>query len=220
MTILLNPENKEIHSAMGRAIDAYANVEGSQVFLLETILGISTKEAVTIFFAVQNVRFRHEMFEQLLSAKHKDKYNEFWNKCGSFLEKLSKFRNAIVHWAPMVAIHRDKSGKVVQLEHKLGHPSKSLLDITTTSISDFVKDCRYIQQEISALKRSLMDDDPALALPDKFQKPNLRRNLAVLQPPPKPKAPQPRRPPSVPKLSAAQKRAKALKAARISSKDS
>jgi hypothetical protein len=51
-------------------------------------------------------------------------------------------------------------------------------------------------------------------LPDKFLKPIPYRNTAFLRPPPKPKEHGPRRPPSRPKLSAAERRAKALKEAR------
>jgi hypothetical protein len=103
--ILLNPEHKEIHSAIGRAVDAYAMVEGSQVFILQSILAIAHQPAATIFYAVQNVRTRHEMIQSLLNIRFGDTYKKYWASCGKFLQKLADFRNAIVHWQPVVTIY-------------------------------------------------------------------------------------------------------------------
>jgi hypothetical protein len=72
--ILLNPDHKEIHAAVGRAIDAYSHVEGSETFLLKTLLGTSPAMAGVVFNAVQNVHSRHEMIESMLELKHGEKY--------------------------------------------------------------------------------------------------------------------------------------------------
>jgi hypothetical protein len=69
-TILLNPESKEIHAAVGSAIDLYAHMEGSQSMLLETILAVPPHMASIVFFSVQNVRSRNEMIQSLLSARY------------------------------------------------------------------------------------------------------------------------------------------------------
>lgn len=216
MAILLNPEKTDLHTAIGQAVEAYAKVEGAQSMVLERLLNISSHEATVIFFSIQNVRTRNEAFQTLLTIKHKEKYTKFWKKVASFLSTLSKFRNGVVHWAPAVVLYRSKEGKTVKHEHELMHPAyNSKFDlIDRTKIDNFVKDCRYIEQEIHALKRELDGDPPERASPHRFLRPSIRPNLAFLQPPPTPKARQPRRPPSVPKLSAAQRRAKALKDAR------
>ena len=80
----------------------------------------------------------------------------------------------------------------------------------------FLKDCLAIRQDLSSLL-SLLKERPS-TLPDKFQQPIIHRNEAVLRPRRTAKAPQRQRPPSKPKLSAAQKRARALKNARAKAK--
>jgi hypothetical protein len=222
MTVLLNPETKEIHAAMGRAIDAYANLEYSLTFLLQTLLAVPPHEASIVLFSVQNVRSRLEMIQTLLSAKHQDKYRKFWTKVSAFLFKLSVFRNAIVHWTPALSIYQSKDGKVTKHEHELMHPwnSPKYSTVTTKNIADFIADCRYIEQEIYALKRDLSGEPPERASPHRFLAPKIRPNLAHLRPHQTPKERQPRRPPSVPKLSPEQLRAKAAKESRGKKKPS
>jgi hypothetical protein len=217
--ILLNPEHKEIHSAIGQALDAYASVEGSQVMVLEAILKVSSSEAAIIFFSVQNTRSRCDMFDELLKVKHQSNYTKFWSKCQAFLLKLASYRNAVVHWHPVVALYQDSSGKVVDHAHELSDPwgGGYYHDIRSGDIPAFVEDCRYIEQELHALKRDLSGEPVELASPNRFVQPVIRENLAALRRPQMPKAPQAPRPPSVPKLSRAQKRAKALKDAKFSS---
>jgi hypothetical protein len=217
MTVLLNPETKEIHAAMGRAIDAYAHLEYSLTYLLQALLGVRPHDASIILFSVQNVRSRLEMIQTLLSSKQQDdRYKQFWTKVSAFLLKLSVFRNAIVHWTPAVSIYKSKDGKIAKHEHELMHPwnNPKYSTVTTKNIADFIADCRYIEQEIHALKRDLSGEPPEPASPRRFLEPKIRPNLAHLRPPQNPKERQPRRPPSVPKLSAEQQIAKAAKDAR------
>jgi hypothetical protein len=217
--ILLNPENKPIHAAIGQAIDSYAMVEGSQVFILEAILAIPPQMASVVFFSVQNVRSRHEMMQAILAIKHVDKYKKFWGKCGAFLQKLADFRNAVVHWHPVVAVYLDKKGAIQDHGYELKHGSagNSFLPIRTRDFPDFLKDCQYIQQELLAFNGYLKGDSAYSASQDRFLQPNLRRNLAVLRQPPKLKEPQP--PPKSsrasakrPKPSSKQRRLRALAA--------
>jgi hypothetical protein len=171
MTVLLNPENKEIHAAMGRAIDAYAHLEYSLTYLLQALLAVPPYEASIILFSVQNVRSRLDMIQTLLSTKHQDKYKKFWTKVSAFLLKLSVFRNAVVHWTPAVALYRSKDGKLAKHEHELMHPwnSPRYSTVTTTNIADFVRDCQYIEQEIHALNRDLKGEPPEPACVHVFQ---------------------------------------------------
>lgn len=213
--ILLNPENKAIHEAIGRAVDANAHLEGSQAMLLEQILGVPPHAAWIIFFSAQNTRARYEMLQALLSLKHGDKYTRFWKACGTFLQRLSKFRNALVHWQPAVSLYQNEKG-LSHHAHELMHPTKmEFRTLKTEDVPNFVKDCRYIEQEIHALSRELKS--PSGTPPDKFSKPNLRQNLAVLERRTS-KARQSQKPQSKPmslgkakKLSARQRRERALR---------
>jgi hypothetical protein len=214
--IVLNPENKEIHAAIGKALDAYASVEGAHVRVLESILKITPREAAIVLFSVQNARSRYEMIQELLKINHQEKYAKFWAGCQSFLLKLASYRNALVHWHHIMVVYMDKSGKFDGQSHELQDPWGGAYydEIKASDVPAFDKDCRYIEQEIHALKRDLDGEPLERASPNRFLKPNLRQNLAVLPVRPKPKEPKAPRPPSVPKLSAAQRRAKARKDAR------
>jgi hypothetical protein len=84
----INPEHKDIHTAMGRAIEAHAKVERSQTWLLSAILNIDRSKASAIFHSVQNVRRCNAMVQALLSFTYEDRYREFWKGCAKFLENL------------------------------------------------------------------------------------------------------------------------------------
>src|SRR5438034_4948043 len=182
--ILVNSETKEIHTAVGQAVDAYAGVEGAQAQMMEALLKLSPREASIIFYSVQNVRSRHEMIQELLKLRHKDKYKKFWSACWKFLRKLAIFRNALVHWHPILVVYLDESGQNTDddHDHALGPPmGGDFEDVKASDIPPFLKDCHYIEQEIHALRRDLLGEPPERALPDRFLKPNLRQNLAVLR---------------------------------------
>jgi hypothetical protein len=223
--VLLNPEQKDIHAPIGQAIDAYAHLEGSISMVLEALLGTSAAMASTVFFAVQNVRSRHEMIQSMMNLVHGNKYDAYWAKCAAFLQNLAKFRNALVHWQPRLTLYTTKTLKISRTAHELGAPttagSESFLNIRAQDIPPFINDCRYIQQEIYALVHALNGGAPPAASPDKFLKPAIRPNLASLRPRPTPRAQKPR-PQSSPAsgrqkgsrtLSAKQRRLRALKMA-------
>src|SRR5258708_39060617 len=84
--------------AIGEAIEAYTTVEAAQFRLLAIILGVDDDTAAIIFFAIMNVRSRHQMFETLLAKRHGRTYEKYWQSYTHYVNKLSEFRNAIVHW--------------------------------------------------------------------------------------------------------------------------
>jgi hypothetical protein len=207
---------RTLDSAIGRATQAYAQV-GAQALLLKEILEVDYKTSHTMFFAVQNTRSRHEMFQSLLETVCSKKIRPYWDSLARFLETLAKFRNAIAHWHPYIKIFANFDDQTQnRFVEALGHPvpGKSLELIEVQDFPAFLADCRYAQDELIVLT-SFMTSKPT-SLPEKYQQPITRRNLALLRQPPIAKAPQPQRPPSVPKLSAAQRRAKAKKESRQS----
>jgi len=145
-TIPLNPENKAIHAQIGKAIEAFAMVEGAQAMLIQKLLNIDLQSAYAIFFAVQNVPSRNEMLTTLIRVRHGGKYDSYWRSCRVFLQKLAEFRNALAHWHPVVSVFTDKEMNERRFEYEIMdiRPSKSTAAIGVDGISPFIEDCRII----------------------------------------------------------------------------
>jgi hypothetical protein len=204
----------ELTTRIGEAIEAYAKVEGMLALLFQRILKIDIQRAYLIIFSIQNNRARNELFGDLLALEREGKLNKYWESCSLFLGKLATFRNAIAHWQPTLNIFEHEKTKKLKYEHVMAQPDlkKTLGSIGAIEIAPFLVDCWKIRARLSDLE-ILMRERPT-ALPERFQIAIPDRNLAVLQQRQIAKERQPLRPPSVPKLSSAQKRAKALKDAR------
>jgi hypothetical protein len=175
--------------AIGEAVQAYAKVETTQASLLHTFLGISARQARTIYFTVQNVRSRNEMFAGLLFDSYAEKYKRYWESVGLFLSTLSIFRNAVVHWIPVYVVAVPAVG-VDQPEDegkgRSGHgihnpmPGRQTLTLMADDLRPFLDDCLFIMRELSAFRRAL-ENAHDLALQERFVRPITRRNSAVLQ---------------------------------------
>jgi hypothetical protein len=204
----------ELTTRIGEAIEAYAKVEGMLALLFQRILKIDIQRAYLIIFSIQNSRARNELFSDLLTMEYEGKLNKYWGSCGLFLGKLAQFRNAIAHWQPTLNVFEHEKTREFKFEHIMAQPNlkKTLESIGALEIGPFLVDCWKIRGRLSDLE-VLIRERPAV-LPEKFQKPIPDQNLAVLQRRQIAKEQSPLRKPSVPKLSVAQKRAKALKDAR------
>ena len=195
---------------IGYSIREYAKVEGIQADLLKTILGIDRKAARAIFFAIPNVRARVELFQTLLAVSSEERHRKYWESCSAFLQVLAHFRNAIVHWHPVYVLMFHKSrtslneaGEEVETQidpataQRFGgpgitnpKPDKGGIVIHFEHLPAFNADCLFMIQELHAFDCFLAGKEyGGDTSPDRFQKPIGRRNRAVLQPPPKPKAP-------------------------------
>ncbi len=196
---------------------SYAKVEWSLALLLQSLLGVDLPKAHAIFFAIQNTRSRNELFQSLLAQEFNGELKKYWASCSKFLLKLAKFRNAIAHWHPHVSLYENAASElIIRPALRSPIPRSDFHSIEIENFDDFHIDCQHIADEIIELFGVVVERPSAW--PQKFLNPITHRNLAVLKQPHTPKVRQPRRPPSVPKLSAAQKRAKALKDARIRAK--
>jgi hypothetical protein len=214
------PDEGPLHQAIGGAISDYAQVEFNLASILQHLLKVDFRQAHAIFFAIQNTRARHELFQSLLQMQFKDGVNKYWNSCAAFLQTLAKFRNALAHWHTMVTIYvAAEEDKPDTSEFRLSHPvpGSALPTIGLNDLALFTGDCLAIRKSLSAL--IVLAKDRPDTLPEIFQRPIAHRNQAVLQPHRKPKAHQPQRPPSRPsalqkgkKPSAKQRRARALSA--------
>jgi hypothetical protein len=207
----------ELNLAIGEAIQVYASVETAQAMVVEGLLRTDFKRAYAVFFAVQNIRSRNKLIETLLEIEFGDQLSKHWRSCAKFLEILANFRNAAAHWHPMGIIVLKPKGDTSPSNPYLqgiAHPVSSypFRPLVPRDFVPFKKDCLFARTFLAELY-DVVTRRPS-PLPEKFQQPIAHRNLAVLQPRRTAKAPQPQRPPSVPKLSPAQMRAKARKDAR------
>jgi hypothetical protein len=200
MTIITK-DRDDFLKAIGAAVEAYAEVEASQARLLQCILDVDSMQAATIFFTVQNVRSRNDLFASLIEHKYGDAHSKFWKSCSAFLLDLSKFRNAIVHWHPMtmVYVNRDPAKVPKAAARAIRNPMPGRRgSLTLDAFSPFMLDCTYIRAEMDQFSGYLRDpaeaDDPTL--PERFSLPLPRQNLALLQPSQSPKGP-PSRPQSL-----------------------
>ena len=96
---------ERLSQAIGESIQAYAMVEAHQAAVLKALLSTDFRRAHTIFFAVQSVRSRSELLENLLQLELRSDLQKYWASCSNFLQKLANFRNAIAHWHPHVNVY-------------------------------------------------------------------------------------------------------------------
>jgi hypothetical protein len=179
MDILIDPEEKEIHASIGKAVEAYGKVEGAEILLIQTLLGLDYASASIVF---SNVRSRPNLIESLLDRKFENKYQKYWKSCSSFLSSLSLFRNAVVHWHPAIALYTDsKQEHVVHHEHTMMHPvvGKGFGDLRPKHFPDFIEDCEFIYQELMSFNAHLMGDADASAN-DKLNRGFERKSKAIL----------------------------------------
>lgn len=219
MTFFSDGTRAKLHSAVGEAMEAYANYEANAASLIRVLLKADYRQSMAIYFAVKSSRDRMELFENLimlrLSEKHRPMFRPFWNSVTAYLQVMTRFRNALAHWHPYVSIYEDTQRSNAEASYlyrpTLANPAAAPggRSLQAEDIAPFIQDCRFA----SGIFTSLYDyfEKKPRSLPERFRRPITRQNLADLQPPPTAKARQPRRPLSTPKLSRAQKRAKALK---------
>jgi hypothetical protein len=181
--------------AIGAAVQSYAEVEASQSRLLQCLIDVDSMQATTVFFTVQNVRSRNEMFGSLLEHKYKDTYKKYWKSCGAFLYTLAIYRNAIAHWHPLTIVYVNRGeGQPKDAQAAIHNPMPGRRGaLTLESFRPFMMDCAFVRSELDQFSGFLRDpdgrDDPTL--PDRFSRPLPRQNLASLQPSPPPKGPAP-----------------------------
>jgi hypothetical protein len=117
----------------------------------------------------------------LFAIRHGDKFKEYWKSCTKYLDELSRFRNAIAHWHPVVSIYvRDGPAQETLSLKGLQDPKLRYdLILGTKDFPPFIEDCLFIRAEfiqlLEVLKENRLD-----TLPEKYQQPITRTNLAVI----------------------------------------
>ncbi len=184
--VIITPDRDEFFRAVGEAVSEYARVEASQAALLESLLGIKRDQANAIFYSLQNVRSRNEMFQMLLLSEHGEAYKKFWASVSDFLGKMATFRNAIVHWHPIAVA--SEGGVLSGIHHPL--PGRKGI-LIKGQLGAFNNDCQFIRPWLDEFAGHMRKARQTLGptSPGKFARPLTHPNRADLQPPPMPKAP-------------------------------
>ena len=172
--------------AIGEAVEAYTAVEAAQSQLLAIILGVNDDKAAIIFFAVQNVRLQQRMFEGLLLEKYGQTHQKYWASYASYIFKLAEFRNAIVHWHH-ITIQNATGPSEAGMRRPT--PKGRGYAVTVSQLRTFIQDCVRARLETDEFATFLRDGGGP-TLHDRFLRPIVYRNQAVLPPLPMPKAQQ------------------------------
>lgn len=207
----------KLHQSVGEAMDTYARVEAHLADIVGNLLKVDYRRSHIIFFAVSNMRSRLDLIENLFSlhlkGAHQEAFRAYWASVERYLTTLSHFRNALAHWHPNINIYISRLGAqdrppryVAALAHPV--PGFNQKTIEERHIRDFIDDCQFAREFLSAIKPPAKRRPSSL--PRIFRRPITRRNKADLQPPQNPKA---QRTPSKPKVSRAERRRRAMKAA-------
>jgi hypothetical protein len=171
---------KQVHEAIGKAIEAYALVEGEQVLVLQSVIGSDYPTATIIAFSM-NANSRCQMIGELLGRTYKGTLDTYWNSCRKFLGKLAQYRNAIAHWHPYVEIYEDQSNKVY-IKHVLNQPKlgkKIYESLDDQSVLPFIKDCHYIRSQLQDLNNEVLRK-PDAEFAERFGRPLARQNEALI----------------------------------------
>jgi hypothetical protein len=215
-----------LHYAVGKAMDTYSHIEAHLAAIVGNLLKIDYRKSHIIFFAISNMPSRLELIESLFSLHLKGDqlpaFKKYWASVERYLKKLATFRNALAHWHPHINVYVNRLGTqerparyVAALAHPI--PGTGTRPIEARHIQDFLDDCQFARDVLSAIKPA--SKRRPRSLPRIFRQPITRQPKADIQLPPTPKAQQPRRPPSVAKLTKFEKRAKAAKEARERAKN-
>jgi hypothetical protein len=81
---------KQVHEAIGKAIEAYALIEGEQVFVLQNVIGSDYPTATIIAFSM-NANSRCQMIGELLGHTYNGVLDTYWKSCRKFLGKLAEY---------------------------------------------------------------------------------------------------------------------------------
>lgn len=220
LLVIITNTTDDFLRATGSALQAYVQVEAALIRLLQSVLGCDSRQARLIFLSLNSVRSKLELFDSLIEHRFADKVEPFWSSCHDFLQKIALVRNAVAHWHPVTRVYVSRrAGHIPKpAEPTLVDPSFRGRALTLLDLQKFTLDCGYIRTEIGRLSGKLeagAKRSRKRPLPKKYRAPAVRPPAFAFPQSQTAKEPGPQRPPSVPKLSRAQKRAKALKDARL-----
>ncbi len=85
-------------SLRGKALQKYADLEQSLLFLFSILTGMTPDVAGIIFYKLTAARVRNKILDKLVRKYHGADYGTFFNSFDSFIGILSERRNNIVHW--------------------------------------------------------------------------------------------------------------------------
>ncbi|PRX34217.1 hypothetical protein B0G75_102246 [Paraburkholderia sp. BL18I3N2] len=142
----------------GRAIDAFAKVEGSLCWVMVEAGKIDHETGSIIFYANISMQPRVEIVTAIVEAGYADQFKMFWDSVVKMIESLTKQRNKIVHWhgypvsegaAPRY------TGEV--LIHPVVGRGKKLSEVSIDDLRQFSEKATYTAKVLNAFSQCFND---------------------------------------------------------------
>ncbi|EIA3186870.1 TPA: hypothetical protein ACN32G_004497 [Vibrio parahaemolyticus] len=137
----------------GRAIAAFAKLEGTLCWILSEVGGLEYKTASTIFYSNISLQPRVEIITALLNEMSGNTFEAFWNSVCKAINSLNKQRNKIVHWHSYPVYDGKKGFENTHcvLIHPVVDKDKSS-QFSTTDIQNFTKNANYLTKVLSGFR--------------------------------------------------------------------
>jgi hypothetical protein len=134
----------DIWATRGKAIQAYAILEGSLCSLFQHLTGMDAYSANTVFFKITSQDVRNKIIEKLLKDKIGEKDRVCIISSLSKLRTLDHKRNELVHWYAATETSFSKMTVNVFLHHPadkqgMHHENK----VTTDDMDNFIDECIF-----------------------------------------------------------------------------
>lgn len=95
--------------ARAEAIDAYAQLEISLMFLLTLMIGRKQHHSMAILSRMNNARSRNIVIQKIVDKETTKKYRAFTNSLFKTISEVDEVRNQIVHWHMASIFSHDES---------------------------------------------------------------------------------------------------------------
>ena len=161
-------ENDPIWANRGKAIQAYAILEGAICKLISDLSGMNQEAAETIFYKITSTGAKNSILETLIQNKYGNTFNLFWNSVfKQHLRGIDTKRNEIVHW--LTVLHATINAENVMIVGvSIVKPNVSSHDnnsprISSDDLIEYAAKCGIFARLFNMfLFVSSKDDDPSL----------------------------------------------------------
>lgn len=133
-----------IWATRAKAIQAYANLEGSLCMLFSALTGMDQDTSHIVFFKITSQDVRNKILEKLLRKKVEEKYRPCMTNTLTKLRPLDRKRNELVHWNTVAKVSRSTGTVSVVL-----HPPANKLnpmnsdEVTEDGMFKFIYECSF-----------------------------------------------------------------------------
>lgn len=179
----------EFNIARAEAIDAYAELERSLMFLLSLMIGGKQHHSSIILSRLHNTRSRNVIIQKIVDNDTNKKYRLFTNSAFKMVSEADEFRNHLVHWhmIQMNTIDRSTSGEKYYALIPTGPLTGKFPRIYKKEIDDFRVKTKFLALQLNNFETFL---NPEIPLSDDWPQPLRDIFLQALSYPPQAGHPQ------------------------------